>query len=155
MAAQFVIQQQAMAIPAAEVFTFVLGVSLELKGVLSLMNSSQRLLQRSLNSIRHFRLSLLTLASFSLSFYFGTPNYHRFVVKGPHHKNQLHFHFVGQLIHLVSEPDADFFFDLGLELMDPLNRLLEHVAAPRSDAHADYELQYLGLEGSHHYDFYD
>ena len=140
-----------MAIPAEEVFTFVLGVSLELKGVLFLMNSSQRLLQRSLNSIQHFLLALLTLASFYLSFYFGTPNYHRFVVKGPHHKNQLHFHFIKQLIHLV----ADFFFDLGLELMDPLNRLLEHVAAPRSDAHADYELQYLGLEGYHHYDFYD
>lgn len=92
----------------------------------------------------------MTLVSFSLSFCFdGTPNYRRFIAKGPHHKNQLHSHFAERLIHLLSNPDADFYFDLRLEL--------EHVVAPRSGAHADYELQYLCLVGQHHdhYDFYD
>ena len=89
----------------------------------------------------------------SLSFFCfdGTPNYLHYVAKGPHHKTLLHSHFAERLIRLV----ANFFFNLRLKPMDPLNRLLEHVAAPRSDAHADYELQYLGLEGYHHYDFYD
>ena len=75
-------------------------------------------------------------------------------MKGPHHRNQLHSHFAERLIRLVS--DADFFLDLGLELMDPSNRLLEHVAAPIPGVHVDYELQYLGLvRHQHHYDFYD
>ena len=76
-------------------------------------------------------------------------------MKGQHRETQLHFHFAERLIRLLS--DADFFLDLGLEHLDPSNRLLEPVAAPRSGAHVDYELQYLGLghQHHHHYDFYD
>ena len=76
-------------------------------------------------------------------------------MKVPHHEIQLHFHFAELLIRFVS--DADFFLDLELELRDPSNRLLKHVATPRSGVHVDYELQYLGLvrQHHHHYDFYD
>ena len=87
----------------------------------------------------------MTLASFSLSFCFdGIPNYLHFVAKGPHHKTLLHSHFAELLIHFV----ANFFFDLRLKPMDLLNRLQEHVTAPRSGVHDDYL-------GSDHYDFYD
>ena len=55
---KFVTQLQVVAIPAVEeVFTSGWGVSLELMEVLSLMCSSQRLLQRTLYSIQHFRLT--------------------------------------------------------------------------------------------------
>ena len=54
----FVTQLQVEAILAVEeVFTSGWGVSLELMEVLSLMCSSQRLLQRTLYSIQHFRLT--------------------------------------------------------------------------------------------------
>ena len=55
---KFVTQLQVMAIPAVkEVSTSGWGVNLKLMEVLSLMNSSQRLLQRTLYSIQHFRLT--------------------------------------------------------------------------------------------------
>ena len=72
-------------------------------------------------------------------------------MKGPHHRNQLHSHFAERLIRLLFNPDADFFLDLGLKLMDPSNRLLEHVAAPIPGVHVDYERD----QHHHHYDFYD
>ena len=55
---KFVTQLQVEAIPAVEeVSTSGWGVNLELMGVLSLMCSNQRLLQRTLYSIQHFRLT--------------------------------------------------------------------------------------------------
>ena len=97
------------------------------------------------------------MASFSISCCFGgTPSYRRSTAKEPHYKSQLRSHFAERLISLVlaDHLDANYFFDLGSELVDLSNKLLEHVAAPRSSAHADYELLCLDLGASHH-DFYD